>query len=73
MAPTSIYEHPDPLPEINDSVNEPVNVAVIGPQEGDVPVQVSDEPQPSMNTSGTSSGQMIAPIFKQPKPKIEFE
>ena len=73
MAPASIYEHPDPLPEINDSVNEPVNDAVIEPQEGDIPVQVSDEPQPSMSTSGTSSGQMIAPIFKQPKPKTGFE
>ena len=31
LAPPSIYEHPDPLPEINDSVNEPVNDAVIDP------------------------------------------
>ena len=41
LAQVSIYECPDPLPEINDSVNEPVNVAVIEPQEGDIPVQVS--------------------------------
>ena len=73
MASASIYKCPDPLPEINDSVNEPVNDAVMEPQEGDIPLQVSDEPQPSMSTSGTSSGQMIEPIFKQPKPKTGFK
>ena len=40
LAPASIYECPDPLPEINDSVNEPMNDAVIEPQEVDIPVQV---------------------------------
>ena len=73
MAPVSIYECPDPLPGINDSINEPVNDAVIEPQGGDIPMQDSAEPQPSMSASGTSSGQMIAPIFKQPKPKTGFE
>ena len=73
LAPASIYECPDPLPEISDSVNEHVNDAVIKPQGGDIPVQVSDELQPSMSASGTSSGQMIAPIFKQLKPKTGFE
>ena len=38
LAPSSIYEWQDPLPEINDSVNEPVNDDVTEPQEGDVPI-----------------------------------
>ena len=63
LAPALIYEHPDPLPEINDSIYEPVNDGVIEPQEGDIPIQDLAEPQPSMSASGTSSGQMIAPIF----------
>ena len=73
MAPSSIYEQQDPLPEINDSVNEPVNDDVTEPQEGDVPIQVSDEPQPSTSARGTSSNETIAPVFKQPKPKTGFE
>ena len=73
LAPVSIYECPDPLLEINDSVNKPVNDAVMEPQEGDIPVKVSDEPQLSTSASGTSSGQMIAHTFKQPKPKTGFE
>ena len=68
MAPSSIYEQPDPLPEINDSVNEPVNDDV-----GDVPIQVSDELQPSMSTRGTTSSRTIAFVFKQPKPKTGFK
>ena len=50
---------------MNDDVTEP--------QEGDVPIQVSDELQPSMSTRGTSSSQTIAPVFKQPKLKTGFE
>ena len=73
MAPSSIYEWQDPLPEINDSVNEPVNDDVTEPQEGDVPKQVSDELQPSMSARGTSSDETIAPVFKQPKLKTGFE
>ena len=73
LAPSSIYERQDPLPEINDSVNEPVNDDVTEPQEGDVPIQVSDEPQPSTSARGTSSDETIAPVFKQPKPKTGLE
>ena len=62
-----------PLPEINDSVNEPVNDDVTEPQDGDAPIQASDELQPSTSAKGTSSSQTIAPVFKQPKPKTEFE
>ena len=64
LAPSSIYEQQDPLPEINDSVNEPVNDDVTEPQEGDVPIQVCDELQSSMSAKGTSSSQTIAPVFK---------
>ena len=64
MAPSSIYEQQDPLPEINNSVNKPVNDDVTEPQEGDVPIQVSDELQPSTSARGTSSSQTIVPVFK---------
>ena len=73
LTPASIYEWPDLLPEINDSVKELVNDDVIEPQEGVVPIQVSGEPQCSMSARGTSSSQMIAPIFKQLKPKTGFK